>query len=280
MVAWVACCRCYLLPVASAICCLLLVLFVACCRCYLLPVASAICCLLPVLFVACCGCYLLPVAGAIFCLLPMLFVACCGCYLLPVAGAICCLLPVLFACSNWSSSGSHWRKKSVVEDKTLLNIVSACINVVGVVQHCPSVSFFHHSFILHGYENRTRLVLTPYGQSLWDRWDSNLRTPACESPALPLCYRRWQCPYCWRCFAYINPLPNAHVYMVKWSSCVLANNTLHHFVGLGGSQQRPITKASQVSLNNTYSIQICCAYIQFCFKSFGGFGGFTLRHNL
>ena len=52
--------------------------------------------------------------------------------------------------------------------------------------------FFYHSFILHRLERRTRPILTPYDGRC--RWDSNLRTPACESPALPLCYRRRQYP--------------------------------------------------------------------------------------
>ena len=55
--------------------------------------------------------------------------------------------------------------------------------------------FFHHSFILHRLENRTRPISTPYdGQH---RWYSNLRTPSWESPALPLCYGHWplQFPY-------------------------------------------------------------------------------------
>ena len=49
--------------------------------------------------------------------------------------------------------------------------------------------FFYHSFILHRLERRTRPILTPY-DGRRHRWDSNLRTPACESPALPLCYGR------------------------------------------------------------------------------------------
>ena len=35
----------------------------------------------------------------------------------------------------------------------------------------------------------TRPTLTPYDGRR--RWDSNLRIPACESPALPLCYGLW-----------------------------------------------------------------------------------------
>ena len=54
--------------------------------------------------------------------------------------------------------------------------------------------FFYHSFILHRLERRTRPIWTPYDGRR--RWDSNLRTPACESPALPLCYgRRVLLPY-------------------------------------------------------------------------------------
>ena len=44
--------------------------------------------------------------------------------------------------------------------------------------------FFMISFILHRLESRT----TPYNGRCW--WDSNLHTPACKSPALPLCYGR------------------------------------------------------------------------------------------
>ena len=46
--------------------------------------------------------------------------------------------------------------------------------------------FFMISFILHRLESRTRPILTPYDGRR--RWDSNLRTSACKSPALPLCY--------------------------------------------------------------------------------------------
>ena len=45
-------------------------------------------------------------------------------------------------------------------------------------------------FILHRLENRTRPISTPYNGRRW--WDSNLRTPACVAPALPLCYKRGQ----------------------------------------------------------------------------------------
>ena len=45
---------------------------------------------------------------------------------------------------------------------------------------------YNHSFILHCLESRTRPVLTPYDGLR--RWHSNLHTPACGSPALPLCY--------------------------------------------------------------------------------------------
>ena len=52
------------------------------------------------------------------------------------------------------------------------------------------------SFILHRLESRTRPILTPYDGRR--RWDSNLRTPACKSPALPLCYgRRVICIFVW-----------------------------------------------------------------------------------
>ena len=51
--------------------------------------------------------------------------------------------------------------------------------------------FFNHSFILHRLERRTRPIWTPYDGRR--RWDLNLRTPACESPALPLCYGMRTC---------------------------------------------------------------------------------------
>ena len=53
---------------------------------------------------------------------------------------------------------------------------------------CLSCSFFglfKNSSILHRLGSRTKLILTYYGG--WRGWDSNLRTPACESPTLPLC---------------------------------------------------------------------------------------------
>ena len=43
-------------------------------------------------------------------------------------------------------------------------------------------SFFQHSFSLHRLENRTRPISTSYDRRPW--WDSNLRTPTCESPPL------------------------------------------------------------------------------------------------
>ena len=46
--------------------------------------------------------------------------------------------------------------------------------------------FFDHSFILHHLENRTRPISAPYDGRCW--WNSNLRTPTCESPDLPSCY--------------------------------------------------------------------------------------------
>ena len=46
--------------------------------------------------------------------------------------------------------------------------------------------FFNSSFILHQLESSTRPILTPYNGRR--RWDSNLRAPACQSCALPLCY--------------------------------------------------------------------------------------------
>ena len=56
--------------------------------------------------------------------------------------------------------------------------------------------FFYHSFMLHRLERRTRPILTPYDGRR--QWDSNLRTPAYESPALPLCYGRQQWVPCGR----------------------------------------------------------------------------------
>ena len=48
--------------------------------------------------------------------------------------------------------------------------------------------FLPYHFFLHHLENRTKPISTPYDGRRW--WDSNLRTPACKSPALPLCYGR------------------------------------------------------------------------------------------
>ena len=48
--------------------------------------------------------------------------------------------------------------------------------------------FLPYHFFLHRLENRTKPTSTPYDGRRW--WDSNLRTPACKSPALPLCYGR------------------------------------------------------------------------------------------
>ena len=46
--------------------------------------------------------------------------------------------------------------------------------------------FLPYHLFLHRLENRTKPISTPYDGRRW--WDSNLRTPACKSPALPLCY--------------------------------------------------------------------------------------------
>ena len=51
-----------------------------------------------------------------------------------------------------------------------------------------SLFFPYHSFTLHRLENRMRPISTHCKGRCW--WDSNLRTPACESSALPLCYER------------------------------------------------------------------------------------------
>ena len=50
--------------------------------------------------------------------------------------------------------------------------------------------FLPYHLFLHRLENRTKPISTPYDGRRW--WDSNLRTPACKSPALPLCYGRRQ----------------------------------------------------------------------------------------
>ena len=47
--------------------------------------------------------------------------------------------------------------------------------------------FLPYHFFLHHLENRTKPISTPYDGRRW--WDSNLLTPACKSPALPLCYK-------------------------------------------------------------------------------------------
>ena len=52
--------------------------------------------------------------------------------------------------------------------------------------------FLPYHFFLHRLENRTKPISTPYDGRRW--WDSNLRTPACKSPALPLCYGRRPIP--------------------------------------------------------------------------------------
>ena len=53
---------------------------------------------------------------------------------------------------------------------------------------CFFFFFLPYHFFLHRLENRTKPISTPYDGRRW--WDSNLRTPACKSPALPLCYGR------------------------------------------------------------------------------------------
>ena len=50
--------------------------------------------------------------------------------------------------------------------------------------------FFYHSFILCRSESRPRPILTPY--DVWRQWDSNIHTPTCESPTLPLLYGRFE----------------------------------------------------------------------------------------
>ena len=48
--------------------------------------------------------------------------------------------------------------------------------------------FLPYHLFLHHLENRTKPISTPYDGRRW--WDSNLRTLACKSPALPVCYGR------------------------------------------------------------------------------------------
>ena len=52
--------------------------------------------------------------------------------------------------------------------------------------------FLPYHLFLHCLENRTKPISTPYDGRRW--WDSNLRTPTCKSPTLPLCYG-WS--FCW-----------------------------------------------------------------------------------
>ena len=59
--------------------------------------------------------------------------------------------------------------------------------------------FLPYHLSLHRLENRTKPISTPYYGRRW--WDSNLRTPACKSPPLPLCYGRRQVH-----FAYIHQI--------------------------------------------------------------------------
>ena len=71
------------------------------------------------------------------------------------------------------------------------------------VHHCIFIFlflFFYHSFILHCLESRTKPILTPCNGR--QGWDSNLRTLACGSPALLLCYGRQQnhCIYLYMSF--------------------------------------------------------------------------------
>ena len=56
--------------------------------------------------------------------------------------------------------------------------------------------FLPYHFLLHRLENRTKPISTPYDGRRW--WDSNLRTPACKSPALPLCSGRPTLDLCTR----------------------------------------------------------------------------------
>ena len=45
--------------------------------------------------------------------------------------------------------------------------------------------FLPYHLFLHHLENRTKPISTPYDGRRW--WDSNLRTPACKSPAVLYC---------------------------------------------------------------------------------------------
>ena len=61
-------------------------------------------------------------------------------------------------------------------------------------QFNPGFTYFlPYHFFLHRLENRMKPISTPYDGRRW--WDLNLRTPACKSPALPLCYRCMFKPY-------------------------------------------------------------------------------------
>ena len=64
-----------------------------------------------------------------------------------------------------------------------------------ISQAVVTTFFLPYHLFLHRLENRTKPISTPYDGRRW--WDSNLRTPACKSPALPLCYGRrlttWPC---------------------------------------------------------------------------------------
>ena len=77
----------------------------------------------------------------------------------------------------------------VLRDRNLIRILNNWATYNYYLRQGGYVYFFYHSFTLHRLERRTRPIWTPYDG--WRRWDSNLCTPACESPTLPLCYCIW-----------------------------------------------------------------------------------------
>ena len=84
------------------------------------------------------------------------------------------------------------------------------------------VSSFHHSFILHHLESRTRPISTPYDGRCW--WDLNLRTPACESPACLVLV--WLLlPWCNPCFIAFTQILNKTA--VNFLFCFLPHPSQH-----------------------------------------------------
>ena len=93
----------------------------------------------------------------------------------------------------WFALSHFWYWSSIVVSSqphasdtapVMYTLITKYSNIPNAVSLLSLLLFIYFT----SFRERTRPMWTPYDG--WRRWDSNLRTPVCELPALPLCYRQ------------------------------------------------------------------------------------------